>query len=145
MSSIIVGVDGSNHSIDALEWAMKEAAIRQATVTIVTVNSTPANPWTGNPAVLDTDSAHEQEMRQAAEDLTRKAASQIGDAQPASVTVRAITGFPASELIEASRGADLVVVGSRGAGGFARLVMGSVSGQVVQHAHWPVAVIPAER
>jgi nucleotide-binding universal stress UspA family protein len=145
MSGIIVGVDGSSHSIQALEWAMKEAALRQTAVTVLTVNTTPANPWTGNPAVQDTDPAHEQEMRKAAEELARKAASQIGDAQPTSVTVRAITGFPAKELVEASHDGDLVVVGSRGAGGFARLVMGSVSGQVVAHAHCPAVVIPAER
>jgi nucleotide-binding universal stress UspA family protein len=144
MFAIIVGVDGSNHSIQALEWAMEEGALRQAAVTVVTVNSTPANPWTGNPAVQDTDPAHEQKMRQAAEELIRKATSQIGDAQPTSVTVRALTGFPAKELIAASRDADLVVVGSRGAGGFARLVMGSVSSQVTQHARCPVVVIPAE-
>lgn len=144
MSGVIVGIDGSSHSARALEWALKEGALRQASVSVVTVTSVPANPWTGNPAVQDTDSAHQQKMRQAAEELTRTAASRAGDTQPASVKIRAITGYPGNELIAASRDADLVVVGSRGAGGFARLVVGSVSSQVMQHAHCPVVVIPGD-
>jgi nucleotide-binding universal stress UspA family protein len=58
--------------------------------------------------------------------------------------VRAINGFPSKELINASRDADLLVVGSRGAGGFARLMIGSTSDQVVHHAHCPVVVVRSE-
>jgi nucleotide-binding universal stress UspA family protein len=71
--------------------------------------------------------------------------SGLGESRPDPVTVRAVSGFPAKELIEASRDADLVVVGSRGAGGFAKLMVGSVSSQVVEHAHCPVVVVPSER
>jgi nucleotide-binding universal stress UspA family protein len=99
--------------------------------------------WTGNPIKLPRDAADLDRERQAAEELTAKALGQLGDAQPPSVTVRAIIGFPAEELIEATRTADLMVVGSRGAGGFARLVIGSVSSQVVHHAHGPVVVVPS--
>ena len=84
-------------------------------------------------------------MLQAAEELTRKVTDQMGESRPDSVTVRAISGFPAKELIEASGDADLVVVGSRGAGGFAKLMVGSVGSQVVEHAHCPVVVVPNER
>jgi nucleotide-binding universal stress UspA family protein len=144
MPGITVGIDGSAHSTYALEWAIKEAAVRHAPVTVLTVHLVPASGWTGNPIILPPDAAHLEKARQAAEEMTLKATSQLGAAQPASVTVRAVSGFPAQELIEASRTADLVV-GSRGAGGFARLLVGSVSSQVVHHAHCPVVVVPSER
>jgi nucleotide-binding universal stress UspA family protein len=77
--------------------------------------------------------------------MTNKAASQLGAAQPASVNVRALSGFVVRELVDASQDADLVVVGSRGGGGFGRLLLGSVSNEVVQHSACPVVVVPHER
>ena len=145
MSGITVGIDGSNHSIRALEWAAKEAAVRHAPLTVLTVHLVPRSGWTGNPITLPPDADDEEKARRAAEEMTAKVTSQLGDGQPPSVTVRAVSGFPAQELIEASRTADLIVVGSRGAGGFARLLVGSVSSQVVQHAHCPVVVVPSAR
>jgi nucleotide-binding universal stress UspA family protein len=144
MPGITVGIDGSAHSTRALEWAIKEAAVRHAPVTVLTVHSVPASGWTGNPITLPQDATDQEQARLAAEEMTLKAMSQLGEAQPSSVTVRSVTGFPAQELIEASRTADLVVVGSRGAGGFARLLVGSVSSQVVHHAHCPVVVVRSE-
>ena len=61
-----------------------------------------------------------------------------------SVTVRSVSGSPAAELIKAGTGADLLVVGARGSGGFARLLMGSVSAQVTHHAPCPVVVVPGQ-
>ena len=142
MSGITVGIDGSARSSRALEWALSEGAARQAPVTVLMVHSVPMSGWTGNPITLPRDVSDLESELQAAEELTAKALSQLGDAQPSSVTVRAIIGFPAEELIEASHTADLVVVGSRGAGGFAKLVIGSVSSQVAHHAHCPVVVVP---
>jgi len=144
MPGITVGIDGSAHSTRALEWAIKEAAVRHAPVTVLTVHLVPVSGWTGNPVTLPQDATDVEQARQAAEEMVLKATSQLGAAQPSSVTVRAISGFPAQELIEASRTADLVVLGSRGAGGFARLIVGSVSNQVVHHAHCPVVVVPHE-
>ena len=145
MSGITVGIDGSAHSSRALEWALNEAAARHAPVTVLTVHPVAMNAWTGHPIILPQDPADLEESRQAAEEMTAKALSQLGDAQPSSVTVRAITGFPAEALIKASRTADLIVVGSRGGGGFGKLLVGSVSNQVVHHAHCPVVVVPSER
>src|SRR5262249_35180261 len=114
MSGITVGIDGSAHPSRALEWAIHEAAIRHAPVTVLTVHPVPVNAWTGTLIILPQDSNDQEEARKAAEEMTVKAISQLGDAQPSSVTVRATSGFPAQELIEASRAADLIVVGSRG-------------------------------
>jgi nucleotide-binding universal stress UspA family protein len=145
MSGITVGIDGSAHSSRALEWALNEAAVRHAPVTVLTVHPVPTNAWTGTPMILPEDPADLEDSRLAAEEMTAKALSQLGEAQPSSVTVRAITGFPAPELIEASRTADLMVVGSRGSGGFGKLLVGSVSNQVAHHAHCPVVVVPSDR
>jgi nucleotide-binding universal stress UspA family protein len=144
MPGITVGIDGSAHSTKALEWAIKEAAVRHTPVTVLTVHLVPASGWTGNPITLPPDATDVEKARQAAEEMVVKVISQLGEAQPPSVTVHAFSGFPAQELIEASRTADLLVVGSRGAGGFARLMVGSVSNQVVHHAHCPVVVVPSE-
>jgi nucleotide-binding universal stress UspA family protein len=145
MPGIIVGIDGSAHSARALEWAIKQGALQHAAVTVITVNSVPASPWSGgNPLILAQDPAVLEKMHQAAEEMALKVTSQLGQARPASVTVRAVNGFPSKELIDASRDADLLVVGSRGAGGFARLMVGSTSDQVVHHAHCPVAVVRSE-
>ncbi len=145
MPGIIAGIDGSAHSPRVLEWAIKEAALKGAALTVITVDTVPANPWTGNPTVLSGETETLEKIRQTAEEMAQKVINQLGESRPASVTVRAVAGYPARELIDASRDADLVVVGSRGAGGFARLMLGSVSSQVVQHAHCPVVVVPGEK
>lgn len=141
MPGIVVGVDGSEHSQRVLEWAMKEAALQHAPLTVLTVHQVAANHWTGNPIIYPEDQAEQEKSRQAAEGAVSQAASHLGDAAPGSVTVRAVSGLVAQELISASHDADLVVVGSRGGGGFAGLRMGSVSTQVVHHAACPVVVI----
>jgi nucleotide-binding universal stress UspA family protein len=142
MPGIVVGVDGSHHSTKALEWALKEAVVQHASVTVLTVHLVPASPWTGNPVLMGGDPEAQEKALKAAEELTAKVVSELGESKPESVHVRAVTGFPSNELIHASRDADLLVVGSRGAGGFAKLMVGSVSSQVVEHAHCPVVVVP---
>jgi len=146
MPGITVGVDGSHNSHKALEWAMKEAALQHTTLTVLTVHEVAANHWTGNPIVMaDVDQPAEGKTRQAAEEAVAKAAGELSGAQPASVDVRAVSGFAAHELIEASKHSDLLVVGSRGGGGFSRLMMGSISTQIVHHALCPVVVVPSGR
>jgi nucleotide-binding universal stress UspA family protein len=136
-------VDGSEHSRRALEWAIREAGLRGASLTVLAVHQVAGNHWTGNPELYPADQPATDAVRRAAEDAVRQALGQVAAPAPASVTVRAVSGLPAAELVSASSDADLVVVGSRGGGGFARLLLGSVSNQVVSHAACPVVVIPA--
>ena len=145
MAGITVGIDGSHDAHLALEWAMREAAVRHVPLTVVTVHEVAVSGWTGQPIIFPVDQAAVEETRQAAEETAAKAAARLGESQPASVTVRAGKPFTAQELMEASRDADLLVVGSRGGGGFARLMLGSVSDKVMRHAHCPVVVVPGPR
>ena len=145
MSGIIVGVDGSGHSELALEWAMNEAAARQSALTVLTVNPVALSAWTGAPIRSEADEPAREHAEMAAKEAADRALGKMsGDTRPVSVTVRAVSGNPAEELISAARDADLVVVGSRGAGGFGRLAMGSVSNQVAHHARSPIVIIPHE-
>jgi|SRR5436305_13788915 len=144
MPGITVGVDGSDHSYRALEWAMKEAALRQVGLNVLAVHEVAANQWTAHPMVMPEDEAMTGQARSWAEEAIGKVAGQLGGTQPASVSVRAMSGFSAQELINASQDSDLVVVGSRGVG-FAGLTVGSVTNKVVHHAACPVVVIPSGR
>jgi len=145
MSGIVVGIDGSHHASHALDWAMAEAGLRKTDLTVIAVNSVPAGYWTGRPSPVGPDTERVEEVRTSAQDAVDKAAAALGGQQPKSVSVVALSGFPAQTLIEASESSDLVVVGGRGVGGFGALFLGSVSNQVVHHAKCPVVVVPAGR
>ncbi len=141
MPGITVGMDGSDYSRKALEWAVREAGVRGTSLTVVAVHPVPRNHWTGDPETYPTDAPETEKVRQAAEEAVQKAVGQVGEPGPTSVTVRAVTGVPAQELVAASAGADLLVVGERGGGGWAKMLLGSVTSQVVSHAESPVVVI----
>lgn len=144
MPGIVVGIDGSEHSRRALDWAVREAAMRQAPLTVITVNQALAGYWS-TPVTYPGDTDLTEQTRKVAQQEADDAVAHAGLASPPpSVTVSAVTGLPAEVLLAAADDADMLVVGSRGAGGFRRLLMGSVSTQVSHHAHCPVVVIPAE-
>jgi nucleotide-binding universal stress UspA family protein len=145
MPGVVVGVDGSGPSRQVLEWAVKEAGVRNTSLTVLTVWQVAGNHWTGHPEAYPADQAQAEKLRQAAEEAAQKAVDAAGAPGPTSVTVRAVSGIAAQELITASADADLVVVGARGGGGFARLMLGSTSNQVVSHSAAPVVVIPVGR
>ncbi len=143
MPGIIVGIDGSSHSQVALDWAMREAKLRGEPLSVLTVVHLSAAGWHGM-VVYPSGQEVVAEAREAAREAAAKAAAGLGGAAPPT-RVQAVVGHPAEVLIDASQDADLLVLGSRGTGGFSRLAMGSVSSQVSQHAHCPVVILPGDR
>jgi nucleotide-binding universal stress UspA family protein len=142
MSGIVVGVDGSPHSQNALDWALAESALRHVPLTVLAVWPIASTGWgfSGVPSVAD--EADRQRIQRATQELVDKAVSQRGDEPGRPVTVVAVAGLASDELVKASEGADLLVVAARGTGGFEKLLMGSVSSQVTHHARCPVVVVP---
>jgi nucleotide-binding universal stress UspA family protein len=145
MPGIVVGVDGSPNSGRALDWAMRQAAAVHAPLTVIAVHEVAKSYWGGIPVIGPADTALLETLRQAAEEMTRQAAGRLSGAGPAEVTVRAVNGFVVKELVDASQEADLVVLGARSGSGFARLLLGSVSGDVIQHSACPVVIVPHAR
>jgi nucleotide-binding universal stress UspA family protein len=143
MSRIVVGIDGSRDSQLALEWAVGEAMVRQLPLTVLSVYHPVAAYW-GGAVLVPEDPSVADRARDEAREATEKALALFGDERPDHVTVEAVTGVAAEELVSASKDAAMVVVGARGSGGFARLLLGSVSDQVARHAHCPVVIIPGE-
>ena len=143
MPGIIVGVDGSGHSQRALEWAMKEAALRHEALNVITVHQA-VKGYYGTAVVNPEDRALIEQARKAAQAEADKVLAELGESRPEAVTVTAVNGFPVEELLAAAQDADIIVLGSRGAGGFTRLLLGSVSSQIAQHAPCPVLIVPPD-
>ena len=136
---IVVGVDGSAHSEQALRWAASLAALFGARLEAVSAWDFPASSgWTSIPS--DWDPA--RDMRKVLDDSVRAA---FGDQPPAGLQRQVREGGAAKVLLDASQGAIMLVVGSRGHGGFAGLLLGSVSANVAEHAVCPVLVIHGDQ
>jgi nucleotide-binding universal stress UspA family protein len=131
---IVVGVDGSPASQGALEWAVGQGALTGAVVEAVTAWHFPAT-YGGYPIVAQTDW---QSNAQTIQDIAVKEA--LGH-EATSLVRRVAQGHPVSVLLDAAAGADLLVVGSRGHGGFTGMLLGSVSEHVVAHAPCAVVVV----
>lgn len=142
MGVIVVGVDGSEQSIPALRWAGHEAAAHGHTLRVVTAWSIPVTALSpgGLPAPYPADDLL-ADARAAQEGVLAKADLPAG----VEVEHHVVEGGPAAVLLDAAEGADLVVVGTRGHGGFKGLLVGSVSHQVVGHAPCPVVVVPSPK
>ena len=137
---IVAGVDGSDSSLSALRWAIRQAGLTGATVQAVAAWHYPVA--TGGYGWAPVGAEQSYDFREIAEKTLADAISNTLD--PGSdVRVRAevIEGNAAQVLIDASAGADLLVVGSRGHGGFTQALLGSVSQHCVHHAACPVVII----
>ena len=110
MPGIIVGIDGSDHSRRALEWAIREAAVRHAPLTVLTVQQAVVGYW-GSPVLYPGDEDLVEHGRKRAQEETDSVLEKIGvELRPSSVTVRAVTGLPAEELVTHHADCPVVVI-----------------------------------
>lgn len=131
---IVVGVDGSPASVDALRWATRQAQLTQSNVQALITWQVP-NQF-GNDFYGD-----QFDWADIAQRTLEAAIEEAGGGTPFTGDAVVFQGHPARSLVDVSHDAELLVVGSRGHGGFAGLLLGSVSEYVVAHANCPVLVI----
>ena len=141
---VVVGVDGSSTSRVAVDWAAHDAEQRDVPLTVVHVMPAVVGAWTDVPLSQEFWAARTRR----AEQLVAEALGWVSDAISASPRIpvrhQVLSAGVVQGLVDMSRDADLVVVGSRGLGGVQGLLLGSVSSGLVHHAHCPVAVIRDE-
>ena len=132
---IVVGIDGSPPSLDALSWAARQAELTAARLEVVMCWEWPSSYGWAMP--IPEDFHPEGDIRR----TLQTAVAPVRTAHPGvGVDARVVRGHPAPILVEASEGADLLVIGNRGHGEFVGMVIGSVSEYCAQHAHCPVLV-----
>lgn len=145
MTYVTVGVDGSEGAQRALDWALDEA--RRLGLPLRVVHAAWAPPELAAYPEIPFDHVEDADrLRRSGEEMIDRMLIEAKDhLDGVDVTVDVVHEPPAAALVHRSQDADRIVVGSRGRGGFASLLLGSVSQQVVAHAHCPVVVIPAGR
>lgn len=139
---LVVGVDGSKTASSAVRWAAKEAALRGAKLDLVSAWEV-SSPSVGfGLGLAEISDEMLKGLEQNAEEIAATAAGVARDESPdIAIETRTVEGQPAEVLVEAARDADLLVVGSRGMGGFRELLLGSVSQQCAHHATCPVVIV----
>jgi len=141
-SVVVVGVDHSAGAQEALRFALREAQLRHATVRVVHAWQLANVGMTGFEGGVPLLGGDINELRDAAEEtLDRTLRETIPETGGVNVERRLVEGPPAAVLVKESQAADLLVVGSRGHGGFAQLLLGSVSQQCAHHAECPVVIV----
>jgi nucleotide-binding universal stress UspA family protein len=133
---IVVGVDGSSWSREALRWAVRQAALTGSVVDAVIACHDRASYAGYAWLIADTFDAD-----LAAKTLSEAVDSTIAADSTVTVRQRAMEGHAARVLLDAAHGAGLLVMGSRGRGGFSGMLLGSVSQHCVQHSPCPVVIV----
>jgi nucleotide-binding universal stress UspA family protein len=141
---IVVGTDGSTHAELALSWAIDEAKLRGAQILVVSAWHVPAMVYGGPGLVPAASVPIEESFRKAAENAAAAALEQVRDAGMEG-DANVVEGQAADALIDAGAEADLLVVGSRGHGGFVGLLLGSVSAACAHHARCPLVIVRSPR
>lgn len=132
---IVVGVDGSEGSKEALRWAARQAEMSGAELRVILAWHLPASVWPAGALVpLDFSEGGQQTLDESITEV-------LGDHPQITVSSEVVESLPAPALIAAAADADLLVVGSRGHGAFAGMLLGSVSQHCVTHAGCPVVVV----
>lgn len=141
---IVVGVDGSAESKVALRWALEEAQAREARLVCVHAWLFPS-PVAPDDLRMDWERDLFGQLQEDAESVLETAMAEVGpDEEKVPVERSVVEGPAAAVLLRAAEGADLLVVGSRGLGGFRGLLLGSVSQQCAYHASCPVVIVRGE-
>jgi nucleotide-binding universal stress UspA family protein len=145
---VVVGVDGSSSSRSAIQWAAREARMRNAPLTLVHVAVTPSwgpAPWLLSngplPLPADKDPALEKSTRKIITDSIKIAEHCIHGTDPPEIRSEIFFSVPVPTLVDLSKDAHMVVVGRRGRHRLRGVLLGSVSTGMMHHAHCPVAVI----
>ena len=139
MGVVVVGVDGSEHGEAALQFAAEEAVLRGASLRVVCAWEFPMNLT----ADIGLVPGLMQRFAEEGEEIVREAVARVAELRPSvACEPRAVEGHAGSVLLDEARGAILLVVGSRGRGELAGVLLGSVSHQVLHHAPCPVTVVP---
>jgi nucleotide-binding universal stress UspA family protein len=145
--AIVVGFDGSEASQEALRWAVEEARLRATKVIAVRAYENPVmppvlDPYGAVPAVGPAPNIDPKLMRNSVgEGLMRALTEAVPDPGGVEIEGQVVEDHPANALVDASGAEDLLVVGSRGHGGFTGMLLGSVSQSVVHHARCPVVIV----
>ncbi len=136
-AGIVVGVDGSETSKDALRWAARHAKRDDVPLRVILACRIPNSFYGGGvPGTIERDLEGEAQTT-----LNELVAEVVGADGPTQLTAEAIEGHPAPELVKASESAELLVVGNRGRGAFAGMLLGSISDYCVRYASCPVVVV----